>query len=108
MIIAFNYPGTVMHNGKPVKYAIDSLRELQNNHSLILLTPSLGGFLRDEMKYLVTNGIRPWGINVNPDDNEANYIRYDLLIDVKSVNAPVLDNGAIDWILVMKFIKKLS
>jgi len=81
MYIALDFDGTVVDHcypdiGKPVPGAVKWLKRLQRSGGRIILftmrSNSLegGNFLRDAVQYLEKSGIRLFGVNRNPTQDE--------------------------------------
>lgn len=98
MTIAIEFDGVIFFNGKPVPYALDKLREIQQFHNIILYTSRKDKELYDAEIYLYKAGIRLYGINTNPDFPGIKP-KVDLIIDPACYNIPIKD-GYIDWLKI--------
>ena len=74
-IIAIDFDGTIVEHkypaiGAPIKGAIETIKELQaRRHKIILWTMRSGKELDEAVAYLQENGITPWGVNQNPEQD---------------------------------------
>ena len=74
-IIAIDFDGTIVEHkypaiGAPVRGAIETIKDLQaRGHRIILWTMRSGKELDDAVDYLVSNGVLPWGVNQNPEQD---------------------------------------
>lgn len=112
MIIAVDFDGTIVtHGGEPVPYAIESIRSIQEYHNIVLFTERTDAALRDAELYLLRRGVILYGINSNPELPSWNpKLIVDMYIDDKALGCPLitspLGESYVDWISVMKIIKK--
>lgn len=74
-VIAIDFDGTIVEHkypaiGAPIKGAIETIKELQaRGHKIILWTMRSGKELDEAVAYLQENGITPWGVNQNPEQD---------------------------------------
>jgi hypothetical protein len=72
MFIGIDFDGTIVTHefpaiGEPVPWAIDVMKELQEQgHELILYTMRSGKSLAEAIEYISSQGIRLFGVNRNP------------------------------------------
>lgn len=106
--VAYNtkYPGV----GDEVKYALASLALLQKTgNKIIIWTVRSGPGLENAKKWFKENGFTPDGFNYLKGQDKYSTspkLNYDYVIDDKAVGCPTLDDGSVDWLNVMKFLKK--
>lgn len=92
MKIAVDFDGTIVEDkypeiGRPQMFALDTLKELQKKHQLILWTCREGRLLDEAVKFLEDNGIRLYAVNRNfPEEkyDERDFMRKldaDMFID---------------------------
>lgn len=91
MIIAVDFDGTIVEHkypkiGKPIPYAIDTLKQLQNEqHILILWTVREGDLLQEAIDYCSENGLIFYSHNSNfPEEDSSKASRKltaDMFID---------------------------
>lgn len=74
-VIAIDFDGTIVEHkypaiGAPIKGAIETIKELQaRGHKIILWTMRSGKELDEAVAYLQENGITPWSVNQNPEQD---------------------------------------
>ena len=115
--IGVDFDGTVvMHKypyiGKPVPYALDSLRLLHKRGcKIILWTCRDGEELKEAVNYLTSEGIELYGVNSNPDTDHylSNKIYSTYYIDDKALGCPLIYPAGhgrpyVDWRLVMDLL----
>ena len=116
MIILVGFDATIVKHeypafGAPVPFAIQTLRDLQQQgHQLILYTVRDGVELQQAVDYCAYQGVRFWGINQNPEQatwNESPKVHGDLCIDDRNLGCPLIvpPNGQrpwIDWATIRK------
>ena len=109
MIIAVDFDGTIVEHeypkiGKPIPFAIDVLKKLQNeeHHTLILWTVREGKFLDEAVQYCSKNGIEFYAVNKNYPEEEAGdaprKLIADIFIDDKNIG------GLPDWSIIYRTI----
>lgn len=108
MIIAVDFDGTIVENkypkiGKPLPFAFDTLRQLQNeNHTLILWTVREGERLQEAIDFCAKHGLIFFAHNANfPEEDRTNAPRKlnaDLFIDDRNFG------GMPDWQLIYQTI----
>lgn len=120
MTIILDFDGTCVTNdfpriGKEIG-AIPVLKRLQERgHKIVLFTARAddmdneffqGNFLTDAVNWFTENGIKLYGINNNPDNDDLGYTRKvtgDVVIDDMAIGAPLTTNHHIsakpfiDW-----------
>jgi hypothetical protein len=113
MIIAVDFDGTIVEHaypriGKPVPFALDVLKKLQNeeHHTLLLWTVREGYLLDDAVNYCAKNGLTFYAVNKNyPEEVDSDSPRKliaDIFIDDKNIG------GLPDWGIIYKTIKSGS
>jgi len=109
LIIAVDFDGTIVEDGypgigKPMIFAFDTLKKLQNEgHRLILWTYRCGPRLNEAVAFCNKNGIDFYAVNNSYpeeelDENISRKIHADLFIDDRSIG------GFIGWTEVYKLI----
>ncbi|HHV85893.1 MAG TPA: hypothetical protein GXX42_08810 [Petrimonas sp.] len=109
MIIAIDFDGTIVEHaypkiGKPIPFAIETLRMLHNDgHQLILWTVREGRLLQEAIDYCERNGICLFAVNANyPEEDRENSPRKlmaDLFIDDRNLG------GLPDWGIIYKAVE---
>lgn len=109
MVIAVDFDGTIVEHkypaiGKPIPYAIDTLKQLQNeNHQLILWTVREGRELEEARKYCESMGVFFYAYNSNfPEEDRSiapRKLKADLFIDDRNFG------GIPNWVLIYQAIK---
>ena len=93
-IIAVDFDGTIVTDrypkiGKPLPFAFETLRMLQNEgHRLVLWTVRTGRTLDEAVEFCRKNGIEFYAVNksyAEEDGGEARKIKADLFIDDRNV-----------------------
>jgi len=113
MVIAVDFDGTIVEHaypkiGRPVPFAIDVLKKLQQEerHTLLLWTVREGKLLAEAVDYCSKNGLNFYAVNKNyPDEEEGEAPRKliaDLFIDDKNIG------GLPDWGIIYKAIRSGS
>ena len=116
LIIAVDFDGTIVTHaypkiGNPIPHAIEVLRELQQNHRLVLWTCRMGKELEEAHKYCADNGLimhRPeevdsWcGYDGRYAGEAGRYrkVYANLYIDDKSTLS-----GCVDWKEIYRMIR---
>lgn len=108
MIIAVDFDGTIVENkypeiGKPLPFAFDTLRQLQNeNHILILWTVREGQLLQEAVDFCARHGLIFFAHNANfPEEDRSTAprkINADLFIDDRNFG------GMPDWEFIYQAI----
>lgn len=110
MTIAVDFDGTIVSHaypaiGKPVPFAIEALKKLQNedHHQLILWTCREGKLLEDAVEYCKSKGLEFYAVNTNypdevPDEFSARKLMADLFIDDHNLG------GLPDWGIIYQMI----
>lgn len=108
MVIAVDFDGTIVEHmypsiGKPIAFALDTLKQLQNeNHKLILWTVREGEFLKEAIDYCESKGLYFYAHNANfPEEDRsasARKLRADLFIDDRNFG------GLPDWGLIYQAV----
>lgn len=98
LIIGIDFDGTIVTHeypvlGKPVPWAIETMKELQaHGHKLMLWTMRSGRELEQAVNYLAKNGIILWGINENPEWQTGSNKQYaHLYIDDACLGCPLIN-----------------
>lgn len=109
MIIAIDFDGTIVEHaypkiGKPIPFAIETLKMLQNDgHQLILWTVREGKLLQEALDYCYQNGITFFAVNTNyPEEKRENSPRKlmaDLFIDDRNLG------GLPDWGIIYQIVQ---
>lgn len=109
MVIAVDFDGTLVEHaypkiGKPVPFAIETLKYLQQDgHTLLMWTVRTGRLLDEAIEYVEKNGVKFYAYNKNhPDEDPQNAPRKldaDIFIDDRNVG------GLPDWGLIYKSVK---
>ena len=112
MIIAVDFDGTVVEHaypkiGKPIPFALDVLRKLQEErHTLLLWTVREGDLLEEALEYCAKNGVNFYAANMNFPNEEGGAaprkLAADVFIDDKNIG------GLPDWGLIYSAIKSGS
>ncbi|MDR0830061.1 MAG: hypothetical protein LBN95_08130 [Prevotellaceae bacterium] len=111
MVIAVDFDGTIVEEaypaiGKPIPFAIDVLKKLQNeeHHQLVLWTVREGRLLNDAVEYCRQRGVEFYAVNkLYPDDVDTlapRKLAVDIFIDDRNVG------GLPDWGLIYQMITK--
>jgi len=122
MIICVDFDGTIVDHcypeiGKPVPYALESIKFLiENNHKIILFTMRSGNTLNEAVKYLLDNGIELFGINENPEQHtwtESRKVYANMYIDDAAVGCPLIkpnkfNRECVNWDSIIKLIYKVT
>ena len=109
MIIAVDFDGTIVEHdypriGKPVPFAIDTLKLLQKEKEfrLILWTVREGPLLQEAVDYCESKGLKFYAVNKNFPEEEIpspRKINADLFIDDKNLG------GLPEWGVIYKLIR---
>ncbi len=98
MIIAIDFDGTIVTHhypaiGKPVKGAIEAIKQMQSwGHKIILYTMRSGKELQEAIDYCQSVGIKFWGVNENPEQKnwtDSPKIYANLYIDDAAYGIPL-------------------
>lgn len=110
MIIAVDFDGTIVEHkypqiGKPIPFAFDTLKQLQNeNHTLILWTVREGQLLDDAIRFCEKYGLYFYAHNANfPEEDKAlapRKLKADLFIDDRNFG------GLPDWHFIYQAIQQ--
>lgn len=110
MIIAVDFDGTIVTHaypeiGKPIPFAIDTLKKLQTEgqHQLILWSCREGKLLQDALDYCQARGLEFYAANTNYPEEEqdglgARKLTADLFIDDRNLG------GLPDWGIIYQMI----
>lgn len=118
MIVAVDFDGTIVTHeypkiGKPVPFALETLKLLQERGDKIMLwTMRSDEFLDQAVSYLLENGIHPWGVNENPEQmswTESNKQYAHKYIDDAALGCPVLQSASggrpyVDWTRIARYL----
>jgi len=109
MIIAIDFDGTIVEHaypkiGKPIPFAIETLRMLHDDgHRLILWTVREGKLLQEAIDYCEQNGICFFAVNANyPEEKRETSPRKlvaDLFIDDRNLG------GLPDWGIIYRAVQ---
>ncbi len=109
MIIAVDFDGTIVEHdypriGKPVPFAIDTLKLLQQDreYRLILWSVREGSLLQEAVDYCESKGLKFYAVNRNFPEEEIpspRKINADLFIDDKNLG------GLPEWGVIYKLIQ---
>lgn len=109
MTIAVDFDGTIVEHkypaiGKPIPFALDTLKQFQNeNHRLILWTVREGEFLKEAIDYCQSNGLFFFAYNANfPEEDRsiaARKLQADLFIDDRNFG------GLPDWGVIYQAVR---
>lgn len=113
MIIAIDFDGTVVEHrypkiGKPIPFAIETLKMLQRDrHLLILWTVREGALLQEAIDYCRERGVEFYAHNSNyaeeqnkPGHHFSRKLKADLFIDDRNIG------GLPDWGAIYEMIQK--
>ena len=110
MTIAVDFDGTIVTHaypniGKPIPFAIDTLKKLQqeDHHQLILWSCREGQLLQEAVDYCAARGLEFYAVNSNfPEENaeivRARKLEADLFIDDRNLG------GLPDWGVIYQMI----
>lgn len=112
MIIAIDFDGTIVEHeypqiGKPIPFAIDTLKQMQKDgHKLILWTVRRGKLLQDAIDYCAERGLYFYAENENyrgetkeRGDEVSRKLSADLFIDDRNLG------GIPDWGVIYNAVK---
>ena len=109
MIIAVDFDGTIVEHkypqiGRAVPFALDTLKQLQNEqHTLILWTVREGDLLQEAINYCAENGLFFYAHNANFPEEDRNMaprkLKADLFIDDRNFG------GIPDWHFIYQVIQ---
>lgn len=111
MIIAVDFDGTIVEHaypkiGKPIPFAIDVLKRLQNecHHQLILWSVREGQLLDEAVEYCKNQGLEFYAVNASypeeePNDYRSRKLTADLFIDDRNLG------GLPDWGIIYRMVK---
>jgi len=109
MIIAVDFDGTIVEHaypaiGKPVPYAFEVLKKLQQErHTLLLWTVREDDLLKEAVDYCSSKGLDFYAVNKNHPEEEAGdaprKLMADIFIDDKNLG------GLPDWGLIYRTIQ---
>ena len=112
MIIAVDFDGTIVthdypHIGKPIPFAIETLKRLQaDGHQLILWSVREGDLLQEAVDYCMQKGIEFYAVNANfPEEKQLSTadsprkIVADIYIDDRNLG------GLPDWGVIYQMIR---
>lgn len=110
MVIAVDFDGTIVEHrypriGKPIPYAIDILKQLQNEHHILIMwTVREGDLLQEAIDYCAEQGLIFFAHNTNfPEEDRSSGSRKltaDLFIDDRNFG------GLPDWSIIYRGIHK--
>lgn len=110
MTIAVDFDGTIVtheypHIGKPIPFAIETLKKLQqeDHHRLILWSVREGDLLKEAVDYCASKGLEFYAVNANypeesPDQRMSRKVSADLYIDDRNLG------GLPDWGIIYNMI----
>lgn len=110
MVIAVDFDGTIVEHdypniGKPIPFAIETLRQLvKDGHMLILYTVREGELLNEAVEYCRARGVDFYAINAsNPDESgdksRSRKVNADVFIDDHNLG------GLPEWGVIYQMIK---
>ena len=110
MKIAVDFDGTIVehaypHIGRPIPFALETLRLLQKKHQLILWTIRTGKELEEAINYCKEHGVEFYAVNKNFPEEEYNpqedsrKINADIFIDDRNIG------GLPDWGEIYRLIE---
>jgi hypothetical protein len=114
MTIAVDFDGTIVEHeypkiGKPIPFAIDVLKRLQNedHHIIILWTMREGKLLQEAIDYCEKQGLKFYAHNKNYpeepfDEGTIRKLSADIYIDDRNIG------GLFDWGIIYRIIKSGS
>ena len=120
VIIAIDFDGTIVEHkypeiGAPIKHALETIKELQERgHLIILWTMRSGKELAEAVEYLQKNGVQPWGINQNPEQDWSTSPKAyaQIYIDDAALGCPLeqkgFDRPMVYWPAVRKHLQYLN
>lgn len=95
MIIAVDFDGTIVEHeypkiGKPIPFAIETLKELQRDgHTLLLWSVRSGDLLQEAIDYVESQGVKFYAYNKNYPDEDvtraSRKLNADIFIDDRNV-----------------------
>lgn len=110
MILAVDFDGTIVEHkypkiGKPIPFAIETLKQLQKDgHTLLLWTVRDGDLLQEAIDYLEENGLKFYAYNKNYPEEDmtttSRKLNADIFIDDRNVG------GLPEWGRIYRSIKK--
>ena len=110
MVIAVDFDGTIVTHeypkiGKPIPFAIDSLKRMQevDHHQLILWSVREGDLLDEALEYCRNRGLEFYAVNTNypeeaPEDRPNRKVTADVYIDDRTLG------GLPDWGIIYQMI----
>jgi hypothetical protein len=110
MVIAVDFDGTIVEHaypkiGKPIPFAIDVLKKLQQeeHHILVLWTVREGALLQEAIDYCEKKGLTFYAVNANYPEEGLNEtprkLSADVFIDDKNIG------GIPDWGVIYRMVK---
>lgn len=110
MVIAVDFDGTIVEHdypriGRPMPFAIETLKQLQKDgHTLLLWTVRDGDLLQEAIDYLEKNGVVFYAYNKNYPEEEVTMmssrkLNADIFIDDRNIG------GLPDWGIIYRAIK---
>jgi len=116
MIIGLDFDGTIVEHAYPeigpsVPGALEIIDKWQNaGHKLILFTMRSKDTLEQAVDYLTKNGIKLFGVNVNPTQHSwtsSPKAYCQLYVDDASLGCPLIpgkhtDRPMVDWVIINK------
>ena len=110
MIIAVDFDGTIVEHkypqiGKVIPFAFDTLKQLQNEHHILILwTVREGDLLQEAIDFCAKNGVTFFAHNANfPEEDRSlapRKLKADLFIDDRAFG------GLPDWGFIYKMIRE--
>lgn len=110
MIIAVDFDGTIVEHkypsiGRPIPFAIETLKQLQKDgHTLLLWTVRDGDLLQEAIDYLEKNGLKFYAYNKNFPEEEiegaSRKLNADIFIDDRNIG------GLPEWGRIYRSVKK--
>ena len=113
IVIAIDFDGTIVEHEypniwKPIRGAIQTIKELQaRGHKIILWTMRSGRELENAVIYLQENGITPWGVNRNPEQDwsDSPKVYAQIYIDDAALGCPIEQIGKLRPMVYWPYVR---
>lgn len=109
MVIAVDFDGTIVEHeypriGKPIPFALETLKELQRDgHTLLMWSVRDGDLLQEAIDYVESNGVKFFAYNKNYPEEDvtkaSRKLNAEIFIDDRNVG------GLPDWGLIYRAVK---
>lgn len=109
MTIAVDFDGTIVTHeypkiGKPIPFAIETLRKLEyEGHKLILWSVREGKLLDEAVEYCSNNGLEFYAVNKNDPEEDIDHCQRKLAVDIFIDDRNI--GGLPDWGVIYRIIK---